>query len=187
MLEVEIKFRVADFADLETRLIERGAHFSRSSEEIDQYFNAPDRDFARTDEALRLRRIGSENFVTYKGPKLDALSKTRTEIEVPLQRGQPSADAFTALLGQLGYRPVREVSKLRRIYELEEDGFVIEVCLDEIQSLGKFAELEIVAPEDQLEIARSLLLRIARDLGLAQSERRSYLELLLAAQGDKQA
>jgi len=187
MLEVEIKFRVTDFADLETRLIERGAHHSRSVEEIDQYFNAPDRDFAKTDEALRVRRIGSENFVTYKGAKVDVLSKSRTEIEVPLQRGQPSADAFIALLAHLGYRPVRVVSKLRRIYELEEEEFMIEVCLDEIQSLGKFAELEIVAPEGQLEVARSLLLRIAKDLGLTQSERKSYLELLLAAQGDNPA
>ena len=59
--------------------------------EADHYFNAPDRDFARTDEAFRLRRIGAANFVTYKGPKRDAQRKMRTEIEVPLPDGDEAA------------------------------------------------------------------------------------------------
>src|SRR5262245_2449607 len=84
MVEVEQKFRDVDFAVLERRLRELGAVEGKQREEADHYFNAPDRDFARTDEALRIRRIGSANCVTYKGPKRDLQTKTRTEIEVPL-------------------------------------------------------------------------------------------------------
>ena len=58
MLEVEMKFPVADFAPLEGKLRDWGAHAAGVRQEADHYFNAPDRDFARTDEALRLRRIG---------------------------------------------------------------------------------------------------------------------------------
>src|SRR5438270_12803454 len=68
MLEIEMKFPVADFAGIEQNLRHRQARPDQVREEEDHYFNAPDRDFARTDEALRLRCVGLANVVTYKGP-----------------------------------------------------------------------------------------------------------------------
>jgi predicted adenylyl cyclase CyaB len=58
-------------------------------------------------------------------------------------------------------------------------GFALEVCLDEVEGLGKFVELEIQAPEERLDTARAVLLQCAAELELSPSERRSYLELLL--------
>src|SRR5437588_10676404 len=116
MLEVEMKFPIRNFASIERRLAEAGAHEPHVRQEIDQYFNAPDRDFALTDEALRVRRIGSANFLTYKGPKRDAQTKTRTEIEVPLADGAAVAEMLERLLTHLGYRPVAVVRKVRRVY-----------------------------------------------------------------------
>ncbi|MBY0527938.1 MAG: class IV adenylate cyclase [Gemmataceae bacterium] len=179
MLEVEIKFPAADLAALEQRLKNHGARGKAQLHEADHYFNAPDRDFARTDEALRLRRIGAANFVTYKGPKRDLHTKTRTEIEVPLAEGDAAAQDFIALLTHLGYRPVAVVRKQRHIYELEQDSFHVEACLDDVEGVGRFAELEIVATEEQLDAARSVLLKLAAELQLHGSERRSYLEMLL--------
>src|SRR5690242_8827045 len=98
MLEVEMKFPVSDFADVENALARVGARPECIRRDIDHYFNAPDRDFARTDEALRLRRIDAANFVTYKGPKQDAQTKTRTEIEVPLAEGPAAAEGFVRVL-----------------------------------------------------------------------------------------
>jgi adenylate cyclase class 2 len=179
MLEIEMKFPVTDFATLRRRLADWGASAPATREDVDQYVNAPDRDFARTDEALRLRRIGPHNFVTYKGPKLDAQTKTRTEIEVPLADGDAAARDFAALLTHLGYRPTAVVRKRRTIYHLERQGFDMEVCLDEVEQVGTFVELEIQAPEEALEQGRRVLLETAAELGLGASERRSYLELLL--------
>ena len=79
MLEVEMKFAGVNFTDLERRLSEWGARPDPPIDEADHYFNAPDRDFARTDEALRVRRIGTSNHVTYKGPKRDAQTKTSAD------------------------------------------------------------------------------------------------------------
>jgi adenylate cyclase class 2 len=180
MLEVEMKFANAEFARLERQLADGGAREQTVRNDADQYFNAPDRDFARTDEALRMRRIGTANFVTYKGPKRDAQTKTRTEIEVPIAEGDQAAADFARLLQHLGYRPVAVVRKLRRVFHWKRDGFAMEICLDEVESLGRFAELEIQAPEEHLEAARTVLMQTAALLGLTQSERRSYLELLLA-------
>jgi adenylate cyclase class 2 len=181
MLEVEVKYAGVDFASLERQLSAWGARAEPPRRDADHYFNAPDRDFAVTDEALRLRRIGPRNFVTYKGPKRDPQTKTRTEVEVPLADGDAAAADFTRLLTLLGYRPVAVVHKDRRLFHLERGGFALEVTLDDVDSLGRFAELEIQAPEDQLDAARAALLQTAADLGLRAGERRSYLELLLAA------
>lgn len=183
MLEVEMKFPDADFPALERRLAEWGARLAESLREEDHYFNAPDRDFGRTDEAFRLRRIGPANLITYKGPKRDAQTKTRSEIEVPLGPGEQTADDFARLVQHLGYRPSGVVRKHRRIYRVTRGGFSLEVCLDEVEGLGRFAELEIQAPEEQLEPARAVLLETATALGLTVSERQSYLCLLLAKQG----
>jgi adenylate cyclase class 2 len=179
MLEIEMKFPVAEFAPVQRVLSGWGAARAESRQDADHYFNAPDRDFARTDEALRLRRIGRANHVTYKGPKRDAHTKTRTEVEVPLAEGDEAAGNFTALLQHLGYRPTAVVNKRRTIYHLKRDGFTLEVCLDEVDGLGRFVELEILAPEEQLDRGRAVLQRTAGELGLADSERRSYLEMLL--------
>ena len=187
MLEVEMKFPVTEFGPLKDRLATWGVRGPLSRQEEDHYFNAPDRDFARTDEALRLRRIGAANLITYKGPKQDLQTKTRTEIEVLLAEGDQAAEDFIRLVTHLGYRPVAVVRKRRQVYRHEIRGFPLEVCLDEIEGLGRFAELEIKADADGLEPAREVLLQTAAVLGLTTSERRSYLELLLGSRGEKRS
>lgn len=179
MLEVEMKFPVADFANLEAKLAAWDSALQEILREEDHYFNAPDRDFAQTDEAFRLRRVGSSNFLTYKGPKRDPQTKTRTEIEVALAPGAETAAAMSQLVTRLGYRPVAVVTKTRQVFRTHRQGYNLEICLDEVKDLGRFVELEILAPEDQLDQARRVLQAAAGELGLSDSERRSYLELLL--------
>src|SRR5262249_40680349 len=105
--------------------------------------------------------------------------------EVPLADGDAVADDFGRLLVHLGYRPVAVVTKHRRLYHLRRGGFDLEVCLDEVDGLGRFAEVEIRAPEEQADAAQQLLRRTAAELGLPEKdERRSYLELLLLGRGE---
>jgi len=179
MLEIEVKFRVDDFAALEARLKEWQAEACAERQDADAYFQAPHRDFAKTDEAFRLRRIGSASFITYKGPKIDAATKTRLEIEVPLAEGVQPAEDFEKLVHALGFRPVAIVRKQRRVFELARDGFELEICLDQVEQVGHYVELEIVAEPNLLDQAKDVLLKTAAELGLAETERRSYLELLL--------
>ena len=90
-IEVEQKFRVADTEGVRKKLVALGATFHEPIRQVDLYFAHPQRDFAQTDEALRLRQVGSENYMTYKGPKLDQNTKTRHEIEVGLAAGALAA------------------------------------------------------------------------------------------------
>lgn len=180
MLEIEVKYPVPEFKSVEGRLETWQVPLSEDRHDADAYFNAPHRDFAQTDEAFRVRRIGERNFITYKGPRIDWATKTRTEIEIPLGDGQMAADDCGRMFQALGFRPVAIVKKHRRVFEFTRGGFDLEVCLDEVDQLGRFVEVEIMAEESQLEAARGVLLRCATELGLVESERRSYLELLLA-------
>jgi len=179
MLEVEMKFRVADFAEITAKLVAAGAVPVPQREDTDHYFNAPDRDFAQTDEAVRLRRIGGENYLTYKGPKLDTLTKSRPEIELRLADGSHTATDAVRFLSSLKYRPVAVVSKLRQVYTFEREGFQLSACLDDVGAVGRYVELEIMAEETRYESAREVLLRAVAEFGLTDHERRSYLRLLL--------
>ena len=183
MLEVEVKFAVGDFAPIESAIRKLGAVIQAPRRDADHYFNAPDRDFAQTDEAVRVRSIGDKNFVTYKGPKIDRETKTRLEIEVPLADGEEAAADFRRLMTHLRYRPVAVVQKTRRFAEFTRGEFEMQLTLDEVDGVGQYAELEVVAKEERADAAKAAVLAVAAELGLGPSERRSYLQLLLEKQG----
>ncbi len=137
-------------------------------DQVDQYFNHPCRDFAETDEALRLRK-DTKGRITYKGPKIDRFTKTREEIEMDID----DMDKMALILLRLGFRQVAKVSKKRKEYLL--DG--VTVSLDSVDGLGDFVELEVQG--EDAEEGRSRIERLRDELGLVGSERRSYLEMIL--------
>jgi adenylate cyclase class 2 len=177
-IEVELKFPVADMAAVESRLASMGASISAATLEIDVYYQHPARDFAATDEALRIRRARSLGFITYKGPKLDSTTKTRREIDLALPEDPVAPEGYAELLEALGFAPIAEVRKGRRKAKAAWQGRDVEVSLDDVAGLGTFVELELLAQPDGVAGARQCLLSLADQLGLAGSERRSYLELL---------
>ena len=178
--EVEQKYAVADHADVGRRLDALGATFVQQTSQVDTYFAHPERDFAKTDEALRIRRVDQQNCITYKGPKIDATTKTRREVELCVTPGDQGARQATELLTALGFSAVAEVSKARSVYRLEHAGGAVEVALDNVEGVGTFVELEIVVGDDDpLEQAQKAITAAAAELHLTQVQRSSYLELLL--------
>lgn len=166
MLEIEAKAR-ASHEKVRERLLELGAKSLGEENQEDFYFAHPSRDFASTDEALRLRRSGKGFTMTYKGPKFDALTKTREEHEFAVSDFE---EARTALKS-LGFREVRAVKKKRSYYSLRN----YRVMLDEVEGLGEFVEVE---KEGEGYEARELV-DFMKMLGIKDLIRKSYLELLL--------
>ncbi len=164
-MEVEIKARIDNPAEIEKRLKKLGAIFQGEEEEVDIYFSHPSRDFKVTDEALRIR---NGKILTYKGPKVDSDTKSREEIEVEVDSGE----RMEALLIRLGFRPVAKVTKIRRKYLVGD----VHVSLDHLAELGDFVEIECIG---EYEKSRHKVLQMARVLGLSRFIRESYLELLL--------
>lgn len=178
-IEVEQKFAVDDFAAIEAKLAELGVEIGPRVEQCDRYFSHPARDFAETDEALRIRQVGESSFITYKGPKLDATTKTRRELELPLVGGAAGAEQFTELLAALGFVAVGEVRKHRRHAKLTWQDAPVEVVLDEVDNVGTYVEVELVVNETQRESATALVEGLAAHMGLTQVERRGYVQMLL--------
>ena len=178
MIEVEAKFRIADAEELAARLLQMGATRVGTVSQSDEYFAHPCRSFRETGEAFRVRSVGSENCLTYKGPLLDRSTKSRNEIEVAVAAGNDGLQRMRELLLALGFRSVRRVEKTRTTFELAGGGEHFEVALDEVTGLGSFAEIETQSDQPQWQQARDQLLKLAAILQLGSSERRSYLELL---------
>ena len=97
------------FWDVRSRLEELGGEYQAELRQVDSYFAHPARDFAVTDEALRIRQANGDCYITYKGPKIDATTKTRREIELPLPSGPRTCEQFTELLESLGFRRLVDV------------------------------------------------------------------------------
>jgi adenylate cyclase class 2 len=181
MLEVEVRYRTADRAAVIDRLVKSGAALAQDRTDVDLYLNPPGRDLKSTDEAFRIRRVGETTCLTYKGPKRDAETKTRLEIEVALADGESAADT-ERMLRALGFTPVVTVRKKRQVYRFTRGGFDLEACFDDVELVGPFVELEILAPEERYDAAKAVLLATAAELGLTEKENRSYLGMVLEAQ-----
>ena len=175
MYEVEVKVRAAH-DEVRERLSASDAEAVDSVTQEDTYYDAPHRDFAETDEALRVRREtpdGGETTteLTYKGPLVETESKTRREIETAIA----DAEAADAILDALGFEAAATVRKERERFSL--GGYT--VTLDAVDGLGEFAEVETRA--DDVAPAREGAFAVLRDLGLDPDDqiRTSYLGLLL--------
>jgi len=184
--EVEIKFRVDNVTDLERRLRQRfgDVEFGEPVTETDAFFRHPCRDFAQTDEALRLRKRElsdgtSEHSLTYKGPQIDTSTKTRREIEMPITE----PEQWENLLSALGFCQFAMVQKFRRRLKLMVNRRHIEIVFDTLPVLPElhrtFLELETLATTEDLGECRALILDIADQLELGEPIRDSYLKMVL--------
>ncbi len=181
--EVEVKFRSVDHAVLEQRLTALGASRVGSVRQVDVYLKHPARDFALTNEAFRVRSIDDENRITYKGPRRTGPTKTREEIEIRFVDGEEAARQLLDLFKLLGFAPVATIRKTRTSFLLNRAGHSLEVVLDRADGLGDFAEVETLASsEPDLPAAQSAVLALATELGLTDSEPRSYLRMALESQ-----
>ena len=172
MLEVEAKFAVRDPEGVRARLRQQGVRVERKRRERDVYYNAPDRDFGETDEALRVRYDDAGVTMTYKGPKIRVGSaKAREELNLDVSSGE----ILEAILSRAGFRRTAVVTKVREFYEAGG----ATVTLDAVEGLGTFAEVEILTEEDAEDAAQRIGAIVER-LGVEGPPIYvSYLEMLL--------
>ena len=176
MIEVEAKAKINSFDEMREKLDEINAVKVRTERQEDRYFNSPVKDFAQTDEALRIRETKSDEkhnlFITYKGPKIDAKSKTREEVEMEIE----DADKCSKIFENLGFKEVRTVIKDREYYKYEN----YEISLDNVHGLEPYMEIEISLDDNSdYSKAQESIFELFEKLGITDGfERTSYLELL---------
>ncbi len=181
-LEMEVKFRLENPDFVITKIKELGAIFVEELTEKDDYYNAPDRDFQQTDEVFRIRTYGNLNHFTYKGPNQKGNIKVREELELKIEAEENGYEKARKLLQLLGYRHVAVVQKIRKVYDSMLEGFPIHFCVDQIDGLGSFLEIEIVTDSSKKEQAEEIILELVRLLNLERAEKRSYLQMIIEAE-----
>jgi len=166
---------VQDIGEMEARLRDLGAELVHPRlHELNLRYDRTDGSLRREHRALRLRRSGSDNILTYKGPtSIENGAMSRQEIEISVK----DFKAAQAFLESLDYQIDVIYEKYRTVYELassgvSEDigGFKVHVMLDEMP-YGNFIEIE--GPDT------AALNLAAKYLGLNWKEaiRESYLKL----------
>jgi len=193
MIEVEIKVRIQDLQSIRQLIQYNGGAYKISLLHEDVYFNMPKelRDFKKTDEALRIRKseefdknnndfsLKSKCYLTYKGKKIDSITKTRQETEVKVN----DFDNMKEILKVLGFQEVISIQKERELFELIYQDEKIEILLDYIPVLNQyFMELEmVISSPEHIDDARGILFKFLERFNINKDEsiRKSYLELIV--------
>lgn len=181
MIEVELKIFVKNITSLEEQLLKKGFTEGNSLKESDYYLDDESGSIRNHDQALRIRcsqDLSSgviTNTITYKGPKLDTISMTRKELEIHTDNLETAIEIFSSL----GYKTIYPVIKQREYFNKDK----ITVCIDQVEHLGNFFELEIIV-ENELEKNAALeqLLELLEELGYQKKDiiTKSYLSMLLS-------
>lgn len=157
--EIEVKARIE--GDLSDKILEMGGKFLSEKYQEDIYFEHPCKSFLESDEALRLRIEDNRNVLTFKGKREGKDLKIREELEIEIN----DSKTLINILERLGFKKAHVIRKRRKEFLLNRTI----ICLDDVEGLGFFVELE-----GGLEI-----MEIAKKLGLKDLTTDSYLEMII--------
>lgn len=169
-MEIEAKYRLTpgQREKLQTMLGE-GEHLFQE----DRYYEIPDK-------VLRIRRENGQFLLTQKGEARYSSEgvKSRSEEEGPLSPEEVAL--LERLLPWIGHPETIRVRKERRVFP--HDGVLL--CLDRVEELGDFLEIE-AKPGEGVGAVQRASAWLEQTIGLSpeQVERSSYAKLL----ADKQA
>jgi len=163
MREVEVKVRIKDSKALEDKLAEFGIELPEPVLQDDAIYFDGDRDFNEYQKCnfVRIRRSVSGAKLTLKRSienELDSL-----EHETTVENGNEAE----SIIKELGLKFGVKVIKYRREFKLGD----ISGCLDSVEGLGDFLELEMLMTNDKpLNEARDQLRNKLRELGFNEKD-----------------
>ncbi len=138
-IETEVKIRLTDSAAAKLRLA--NANFSESVPrrfEANTLYDTADLKLKRAQMLLRLRHVGNESIVTWKGPSIPGPHKIRPELETTVG----SLETLDRILRALGYEPSFRYEKYRTEYKRSESSTDEGVVTLDETPIGDFFELE---------------------------------------------
>ncbi len=176
MREIEIKLKVNNLEELENKLAEAGLIISKEVFQHDVVYTSTNEDYASLEGregyiAIRIRRQDGKNILTLKKQLSHELDNLEYETKVE------NFETMNQILQLLGWKPVVEVKKLRKKGKLGE----FEICLDRVEELGDYLELEKMADDsaDPVQVSKELFAALA-PFGLSEKdeEKRGYDTLM---------
>lgn len=180
MIEVEVKLPVRELEEIKKQLMQNGFAETAHLRERDTYFdNVADR-IRSGGQALRIRETADFKAgtvtaqINFKGKKQDPLTMTRQELESTVDQ----AEICRQILESIGFHRVfPEVIKERTMLQQGD----MAACLDQVENLGSFLELEILVPDEAQRVdAQNRIAGVLAMLGYCMTDtvRSSYLSML---------
>ena len=166
MREIEIKLRANNLKEVESKLAEKGCVLSEPISQHDVVYSLKGsrNEFQSAQEGdivIRIRYLKDSAELTLKQQGCNESDNIECETEVvdPKQ--------IHHMLELLGWYPAVEVKKIRRKGKLG----LYEICLDEVERLGTFIELEKLTDENiDAEEVRQELFKELQSLGLSRND-----------------
>ena len=146
VIEIEASFYLDDGYDkLIANVNNQGFKFEEKIVEEDTYYTDKSMSFIKDRICLRTRKTNEEYLeLTYK-PKTDDNTEKYGKKEVNLSIDPKDSKDVQYVLNELGYDVYVSFKKKREIYSKTINGFKCSVMIDEIENVGRYVELEILA------------------------------------------
>jgi adenylate cyclase class 2 len=158
--EIEVKYRVADLAGLDVALVARGLTLSTVVHQDDQAYAEKGWLYGMDKRGVAFARLRTENgrhLFTLKRPTDNELACLEFETEVA------DRDQMHEAIQQMGFYPTVCIAKTRRTARHGE----LTLCLDDVEHIGAFLELErVIGPGQSGEAVQAELDGFARSLGV---------------------
>lgn len=160
MREVEVKYQVADLGSVVRELESRGVVLSDPVVQDDQAYAPVGWQYGDARNGVpfaRLRTSQGQHVFTVKRPAENVMSCEEYESVVA------DRDRMHEAIMTLGFWPTVRIRKVRRTATVGDVG----LCLDEVDGVGMFLELErLVADGVPGEVVQAELARFAESLGI---------------------
>lgn len=163
MKEVEVKVKISNIKDIKSKLSKLGCEFSETLVQKDKIYLHNTTEFSnikKGDIVLRIRNSNGKFILTLKKQLENELDNLEKEIIINDQ------EQGNSILELMDFREVVNVSKKRIKCKYQD----FEICLDEVDKLGTFIEIEKMSyVEDSLKIQNELF-QFLETLGVKKEE-----------------
>ncbi|MFA5994431.1 MAG: class IV adenylate cyclase [Parcubacteria group bacterium] len=163
MNEVEVKARVSSFTEIQSNLAKMGCIFSEPSIQKDRIYLPNGIEFPDKTKGTLFARIRNSNgkFIFTLKKQLDTEFEN---IEHELVINSP--EQANEILKLLDFHEVLSVSKKRIKCKYDD----MEICLDDIERLGSFVEVEKMTTEEDTSRIKKDLFEFLETLGIKKED-----------------
>lgn len=177
MREIELKFKVENLEKLIKVLEQKGCNISPIKIQCDTIYVSDINNTESTEGSiwLRVRKENDKIELNYKKQSKKKMESEEIEFEAS------SYELANKFLKALGYKAWVEVNKKRRYSKYKE----YNICIDEVERLGSFIEIEILVEDNNNEDYEAKLSEIAKELNIDVNNRvNSHYDTMISELND---
>lgn len=163
MKEIELKFKVDNIEDIISFLEKSNCKVSNTECQYDTIYvqNLDNVESTEGSVWLRVRKTDDKIELNYKKQSAKKMESEEIEFEVS------SYEKANAFLKALGFKEWVQVNKKRRYSKYQD----YNICIDEVERLGTFVEIELLVNEQNDINYEEQLLNVAKEIGINTDNR----------------